>query len=468
MVRQVRVVEPAAVSGIRLRADARAAVRDGADAIRRRQLVRLRSVFAFARERSSYYRELYRGLPDSIGDVALLPPTNKTDLMARFDDVVTDPRVARAAVDRFAADASLIGTPFLDDYTVATTSGTTGTRGLFLLDRGTVRVASAMTGRMLSEWLTARDVSRIVAGRGRIAIVSASGGHFASAAAAARLRRTPVGRRLVQLFPVSTPLPELVADLNAMLPSVLAPYATTALLLAAEQEAGRLHIHPALVVLAAEGVPEGEYERIGRAFNARVGGSYAATECPFLSYRCSAGWMHVNSDWVLVEPVQADGSRTPAGEPSHSVLITNFANRVQPILRYDLGDSVLVRPDRCECGSPLPAVRVQGRTSDLLRFPAAAADRQVVLLSPLTLAALLDRIPGLLVGQIVQVEPSVVRVALLTERGVDSDQVWNRVSGELRALFQRHGLVVDLQRSAEPPRPSAGGKYRTVQPLAPD
>ena len=42
---------------------------------------------------------------------------------------------------------------------------------------------------------------------------------------------------------------------------------------------------------------------------------------------------------------------------------STLANRVQPILRYDLGDSILQRPSPCPCGDPLPAMRVQGRTA---------------------------------------------------------------------------------------------------------
>lgn len=81
---------------------------------------------------------------------------------------------------------------------------------------------------------------------------------------------------------------------------------------------------------------------------------------------CDHGWLHVNSDWVVLEPVDADHAPTPPGIASHTVLLTNLANRVQPLIRCDLGDSVLARPDPCPCGSPFPAIRVQGRRDDVL------------------------------------------------------------------------------------------------------
>ena len=41
---------------------------------------------------------------------------------------------------------------------------------------------------------------------------------------------------------------------------------------------------------------------------------------------------------------------------------TNLANRVQPILRYELGDSVTIVPAPCPCGNALPVIEVAGRS----------------------------------------------------------------------------------------------------------
>ncbi len=42
-------------------------------------------------------------------------------------------------------------------------------------------------------------------------------------------------------------------------------------------------------------------------------------------------------------------------------VLTNLANTVQPLIRYDLGDQVTMQTERCMCGSPLPVIEVQGR-----------------------------------------------------------------------------------------------------------
>jgi phenylacetate-CoA ligase len=238
-----------------------------------------------------------------------------------------------------------------------------------------------------------------------------------------------------------------------------------AVLLASEQEAGRLRIRPVLVVLSAEGLPAGEYDRIARAFNAKVRDSYAATECPFISYRCEHGWLHVNSDWVVLEPVDADHRPIPPGKLSHTVLISNLANRVQPILRYDLGDSILERPDPCPCGNPLPAIRVQGRSADVLTFPTERGAR--VTIAPLAFGTLVDRTPGIELFQIAQSTPTTLRVRLHLAAGADPDQVWRAVHAEIAQLLTEHELDhISVERAEEPPEQSPGGKYRTIIPVS--
>lgn len=436
--------------------------RKGGNSIVQRQRARLADMVAYARAHSPYYRELYCDLPDRVESAEQLPVTDKKTLMGRFDDWCIDREITLERAQAFAEDPNLIGERFLGKYTLLTTSGTTGTRGVFVLDDRNMAVTGAMAFRMLTAWLGARDVIRIVAGGGRMAVVMATGGHFASAVAAARLKKSR-GRRL-EVLSVHMAVRELVDRLNQFRPALLAPYASMAALLANEQEGGRLNISPVLLALSAEGLPEGEYDRIERAFKAKVGNSYAATECPFFSYSCEYGWLHVNSDWVVFEPVDADHRPVPAGQPAHTVLISNLANRVQPILRYDLGDSVLQQVGRCRCGNPLPAIRVHGRSSEVLTFQVDEGDR--VTIAPLAFSTLAERTPGLQMFQIVQTAPTNLRVRLQTQHA-DKQRVWESLQANIKRLLNEHGLEhVVLERADEPPEQSEGGKFRQVIPLA--
>lgn len=452
-------------STLSLYLDIRRARRQGPAAIAQRQRNRMAELVAYARASSPYYRELYHDLPDQVEDPRLLPVTDKKKLMARFDDWVTDREVTLEKVRAFVDNPGLVGERFLGKHLVATTSGTTGTRGIFLMDDRAMAVNNALDIRLYADTLGVGDLIRILASGGRMAMVIATGGHFVGAALVSGVIKSglPIARGM-RIFPVHMPLPELVAQLNRFRPGILIGYASTIALLANEQETGRLHIHPALVQLGAEGLAEGDYHRIAGAFEAKISNKYAATECLFLSYSCEHGWLHVNSDWVVLEPVESDYRPTPPGEQSYTVLLSNLANRAQPILRYDLGDSILQRPDPCPCGNELQAIRVQGRAADVLTFPTGRGKR--ITISPLAFSSLVERTPGVELFQIVQTEPASLRVRLRPANSADPDRTWQAVHTEITRLLASHKLEhVTVERAGEPPEQSPGGKYREVIPL---
>ena len=54
---------------------------------------------------------------------------------------------------------------------------------------------------------------------------------------------------------------------------------------------------------------------------------------------------------VILEPVDAAHRPVPDGQVSHTTLLTNLANRTQPLLRYRLSDSLRFLPGGCACAS---------------------------------------------------------------------------------------------------------------------
>lgn len=445
--------------------DARNARKHGSAAIAKRQRDRLAELVSFARVNSPYYRELYQGLPEKIEDPNVLPVTDKKKLMARFDDWATDREITLGKAREFTENLNLIGEPFLGKYTLATTSGTTGTPGIFVVDEKTQAVTQTILIRWLMELMARQvnmiDIAKLIAGGFRMAMICATGGHYSEIVAATRIRKGSKRRaKAIRVFSADTPMPEMVAGLNEFQPVLLQPYASMGALLASEQEAGRLKINPALVVLSAEGLPLPEYERIAKAFKAKVHYSYAATECMFIAPACKHNWLHVNADWVILEPVDAEYKSVPPGVMSHTVLVTNLANKTQPIIRYDLGDRILVKSEPCPCGNPLSAIRVHGRTADVLIFPVDGGQITIP-----ALAFQIDEIPGVELSQIEQTTGTNLRIRLKLAEGVDSDYIWQIVESEIKQLLKKHMLDhITIERAEELPEQSSGGKYRTVIP----
>lgn len=164
----------------------------------------------------------------------------------------------------------------------------------------------------------------------------------------------------------------------------------------------------------------------------------------------------------MIEPVDADYRPGAPGQAAHTVLLTNLANRVQPIIRYNLGDSITVRPDPCACGSALPAIRVEGRRDETLWLRAASGE--AVPLLPLPLAAVVEEAPGVRRFQVIQTGPATLTIRLEALPGSDPAQCGAEVARRLRAYLAVQGLpAVRIEHAAEPPaRDLLTGKFRQV------
>lgn len=433
--------------------------------LERLQRRRLATLIAFARARSVYFRDLYRGLPHDVDDLRLLPPVTKPELMARFDDWVTDPEVTRERLQTFLADESSIGGFFLGKYAAYNTSGTTGERSMVLHDRRSLCVSTALgLARGAPSLASIPGLLRMSAGsKRRQATVIATGHHYPAHAISERMRRRfPRRARNQRTFSVLAPLPELVRQLNDFQPTILVGYPHGVAMLADERDAGRLQIDLWLVITFSEALDDRIRDRIARSFGCAVRDWYGAAEAESVAYDCGHGWMHVNTDWVILEPVDTDYSPVPPGRESSTVLLTNLANQVQPIIRYDLGDRILVHPERCPCGSPLPAIRVSGRLYDIPVFTSPEGEERTIL--PVTLDSFCFETAGVQRHQLLQTAADRLMIRFAAKPGVRKDEVWQALSRHLRGRLEEHGLAfVQLGLDPEPPRADPlSGKYRTV------
>jgi phenylacetate-coenzyme A ligase PaaK-like adenylate-forming protein len=293
----------------------------------------------------------------------------------------------------------------------------------------------------------------------RYAMVAAVEGHFAGVATVERLRRNfPLLAPFVRSFSVLQPLPDLVAQLNAFQPTLLAAYPTMADLLAEEQRAGRLRLSLQELWCGGESLGASTRAQAMRAFGCRVLEAYGASEFLSIAWPCRHDRLHVNADWVLLEGVDARGRPVPPGVASHTTLLTNLANRVQPLIRYDIGDSITLLPERCPCGSAMPAIAVHGRCDDVLAL-AGRHGRDVKLL-PLALATVLE--DEALVSDFQLVQTGSRRLSL--RLGAAERPRAGPACAALRAFLQRHDVAgVRIEVADGPPqREGASGKLRRV------
>lgn len=431
-----------------------------ATTIRRMQAQRAARLFQYAKRYSPYYKDVLP--PDmSIEHLPDIPKQTKATLMQHFDDWVTDRAVRMTDLQQFVLNLDNVGKPFHGRYLVNSTSGTTGQPGIFLQDASCMQVYSLLTVmRSLPMIFGRAGTWKFLAQRPRATLLACDGGHFSGYASYKWRQQRLMGARH-SFVSVMTPPNEQVAHLNTFHPDVLSGYPSALYEMACQQAAGYLHIQPRVIYLAGETISAQHRAFMGKVFKCPVRDLYAATEFLGMAYECRYGWLHLNSDWVIMEPIQRDGRPTPLDQYSHSVLLTNLANFVQPFIRYELGDAVLIRSQRCECGSHFPAMRIQGRSGQILLLPHRSGSGEVRIL-PLALATVIEETHGVLGFQLQQKSPQLMHFLLVIEPDASRSEVWAHLQQRLTSYFTELDAKIPemVLREEDPARNARGGKWQ--------
>jgi len=423
-----------------------------------RQDLRLARLLAAAMQGSRLYRERLRGIQPGRAVLAELPVSHRSELMQHFDDWVTDPQLSLAGLRAFTADPARIGQPYLDRYMVWESSGTSGQPGMFVQDAQSMAVYDALEALRRNSpqhWLEPLRPGE------RIAFLGATSGHFASIVSLQRLRQlNPWLAQCCRSFSIQQPTASLVAELNAFAPTVLASYPTAAALLADEASHGRLHFKLREIWTGGETLSTAVRQRLVQALGASVRNSYGASEFLAIGWECGHGGMHVNADWVILEPVDRQHRPVPPGQASARTLLTNLANHVQPLIRYELEDQITLHSGRCACGSPLPLIEVQGRRDDPLRM--AGRHGEAVTLLPLALATVLEDEAGVFDYQLRQQDECTLVLRLGSLRGRAATAALARCRRALQAFADRQGLG-PIRVLGEPGQALVRGRSGKVQ-----
>jgi len=94
------------------------------------------------------------------------------------------------------------------------------------------------------------------------------------------------------------------------------------------------------------------------AFKVKVFNEYGCGEVGSIAHECPAGNMHIMAENLFVEVDEG-------GE----LIVTDFFNKLTPVIRYRLGDFGVVSDRICECGRGLPIIeQIHGRAYDMIKL----------------------------------------------------------------------------------------------------
>src|SRR5215208_5616829 len=405
----------------------------------------LRLLREYAYARSPFYRRFHAGLLDR--PLNELPVLTKAQVMENFDELVTDPSVRLTDVE--AHLATLRGNErFRGRYWVASTSGSTGHRGVFLWNFAEWTTVLASYNRSF-DWAGSRAG---LTHRTKMAVVSSTTPWHQSARVGASVQSPWVPTLRLDS---GHPLENIVERLNGWLPEVLVAYASMIRLLAEEQLAGRLHIYPEFVFSASEVLTDRGRRQAEAAWGKKPFDVYAATETAGIASECDLHrGMHLFEDLVITEVVDEYNKPVVPGTYGEKVLVTVLFSRTLPLIRYEMSDSVrLSASPHCPCGRPFALIDgVQGRVEDVLHFPARSGDRVTV--QPALFHRVMDAVPA---GgwQLIQ-EPEGLTVLL---SGVQKGYVDDVLADSLRRELAAQGVIVpsvEVRRVPAIPRTGAG------------
>lgn len=329
--------------------------------IKKLQSERLTKLVNYARQNSPYFKELYKDLGETF-TLQDLPITSKKDLMADYNKWPTDPEVTQDKVFEYLAQFNENPqSKLLGKYTALATSGTSGIRTPMVRDS----YHNEIHGQMMKQRLLAglNSDPRMNGKIKRAVVVFCDPNASAYSSFMRNKRLTGASDTEYRAFSILDPIDKLAKEIDEFKPDMLSGYPSVVADLAAMQLEGHMNIHPIGIACSAETMTPRHLELMRKAFgeDCHIINNFCSTEGGEIAMSCKYGHLHVNEDWIILEPVDENMKPVKEGEQSAGMLITDLSNFAQPIIRYYVDDHIIWHTEQCPCGNIRPYIEVMGR-----------------------------------------------------------------------------------------------------------
>ena len=425
----------------------------------RLQKKRFQYMVNWARENSPYYAKLYKDLKEDF-KLTDLPVVNKRELMENWNDWITDRDLTLSEVEKFMENKDNIGRKIKKKYMVFTTSGSTGNPLVALCDSTTNNVMGGISA--CRSYAREEDLKAFMKkGKKSMAVFANEGFYLGNSSIRSRLLKMPWKKSQMGISSALYPIEKIVKQLNEFQPAMLGAYPSNMELLIDEAKEGRLNISPVIIMTGGEYLSDSLRERLAETFGCYVQTSYSCTEGGTVACECRQKHFHINDDWLIVEPVDANGNPVPDGVRSEKVLLTNLYNFTQPYIRYEVTDRIIMHHDKCPCGNPSPWIQLEGRMDDVTTF---TEDGKEVKVAPLSIYAILKEVHELRRFQVLVYPENKVELRLEVRDGVKEDEAFAVAKKQLMEFLKNQGIShVDIGLAKDKPMQNKGsGKFKHI------
>ena len=417
--------------------------------IKKLQYKRLKQLVEYARNNSPYFKDLYAKIGDDF-NLEELPTTNKIEMMKNFNSWITDNNISMQKIQEFTSNIDNVGRMMDGKYLIFKTSGSTGNPAIVLYDKQNIDVASAVAA--FRTFARKEDFKAFMKNRKRTAGVFANYGFYLACGMSRYLQLQMPRKKNKVTVDVNASEEQIIKELNEFNPSMLSGYPSNLALLSSFEE---LTIKPNVVITGGELLTDEIRKKLTDKFNCYVQTHYSCTEAGEIACECSEKHLHINEDWIIVEPVDKDNNPVGYGVRSDKVLITNLSNYIQPFIRYELSDRIIVHNEKCKCGKNSCWLEIEGRTDDILEFENGN------LIAPMSLYKILEEIKEIVRFQLIQRSYQKLELRLVAdEKAVAFDKAKEDL---LDFLNSKNITDVEIFLSDELPQSNkTSGKYNHV------
>ena len=122
-----------------------------------------------------------------------------------------------------------------------------------------------------------------------------------------------------------------------------------------------------VIVFTSEAMAPDQQEYVRKVFKCPVVGEYGARDGGILAYGCKEGKFHITAENAIIEVLDPVTYQPVSEGQVGTLAVTDLNSRVQPRLRYVLGDMAVLSSEKCTCGCNLPLLaELAGREDDML------------------------------------------------------------------------------------------------------
>ena len=417
--------------------------------IKKLQAKRLKALVKYARNHSPYFQNLYAKIGDDF-TLADLPPTNKIAMMANFDSWLTDHTITMQKIAEFTSNLDNVGRLLDGKYLVFKTSGSTGNPATVLYDQQNIAVASAVAA--LRTFARKSDFKAFLKNGKKTAGVFANYGFYLACGMSRYLQLQMPRKKNKITVDVNGSEEQIIKELNEFNPSMLSGYPSNLALLSSFEE---LTIKPNVVITGGELLTDEIRKKLTDKFNCYVQTHYSCTEAGEVACECSEKHLHINEDWVIVEPVDKDNNSVGYGVRSDKVLITNLSNYIQPFIRYELTDRIIVHNEKCKCGKSSCWLEIEGRTDDILEF------KNGILIAPMSFYKILEEIKEIVRFQLIQRSYQKLELRFVAD---EKEVAFDKAKKDLQEFLNSKNIAdVEIFLSDQLPQANkVSGKYNHI------